>query len=305
MNQTSKLAFVLSCLISGQSFAETPPTNSGLTAVPEAVVASVQPSENGLSAVSESGMPTGVGPEFKSPKDRLALSYYGVYYGPSLGQRNDYTPSYDGSSGDVQNLDGIITAGYRVSKKFLAGVAVPLVYVPYRDKGVTMNNLFLKLANSEFWKNGRSKMGLSSRFYLPTNGDSRKSGFVTGARIEQNFTYDLKKAPVTLGLYTYEKALFYNATATSGTPLTLYAAPYLNYQFSKRVAATLWVDLVQLTQAKGKSFSEMQNAPVDIEPGINWDVTDNLSLNPYLNLFPGNMTADSSSLGLIVSAKVM
>jgi hypothetical protein len=295
---------LVSCLVLPSAFAESSPEST--SAPTTTVIASVQSNDTGTSAVSEASVSSGVSKDFRSLKERLSLSYFGAYFGPGLGQQNDYTPGADGTNGDVQNLDGVITAGYKVSKRIFIGVGIPLIYTPFREeKGVTMPNLFLRLADSEFIKKGPFKMALSSRFYLPTNSDSRENGFVTGIRLEQNLTYEIKKAAVTLGLYTYERTYYYNSKATGGTPFTLYAAPYLNYQFANRVAATLWIDLVQMKQVKGKPISEMENASVDFQPGLNWDVNDQLSLNPYLNLYPGNLSADSSSLGLIVSAKVL
>lgn len=304
MKQIQKFCLALPCLLTTFAFAETPTAVVAAAAPGGVVVAAAQPTESGLSAVSQVNVPSSTS-TFKSLKERIALSYYGVYSGPSLGYQNDFNPTYDGTEGDVQNLDGAISAGYRITKKIQAGVALPIFYVPYRDNDATLNNIYLRLSNSEMLKSGQFKMGLSSRFYLPTNRESRETGFVTGLRVEQNMTYDLKKSPLTLGLYTYERMDFYNSIAKSGSIFRIYAAPYLNYQFAEKIAATLWVDLIQLKQAQGKSISAWENPPVAVQPGINWDVNDNVSLNPYINVYPGNLTADSSSLGLIISAKVL
>lgn len=299
MKQIQKFCLVLPCLLTTLALAETSPGSSTTQ-----VIASAQPTESGLSAVSQVSVPSSTS-EFKSLKERLALSYYGVYSGPSLGRQNDFTPNVDGTDGDLQNVDGAISAGYRITKKVQAGVALPIYYVPNRDNDATLNNIYLRLSNSEMLKSGQFKMGLSSRFYLPTNPESRETGFVTGVRVEQNMTYDLKKTPLTFGLYTYERMNFFNSIAKSGSILSLYAAPYLNYQFSQKVAATLWIDLIQLKQVQGRSISQWENPSVGVQPGINWDVNDSVSLNPYVNVYPGNLTADSSSLGLIISAKFL
>lgn len=311
MNQKKNLMMVTFCLLNLNAMAESspPPSASGGAQglLPGSVVAAAQPDVSGTAFSGNQSVSTVESKSgFKSLKERFALSYYGVYSGPSLGTQTDFTPTYDGVDGDVQNLDGVITAGYRLNKKWMVGVGVPLVYTPYlEDKGMTLNNLFLRVSDSELIKAGNFKMSLGSRFYLPTNEDSRKNGFVTGVRIEQNSMYDFSGAPITVGLFTYERQNFFNSLAESGTVLTLYAAPYLNYQFAKKVAGTLWVDLIQLKQKKGTSLSDMDNDPVAVQPGVNWDVNDNVSLNPYINVYPGNLTADSSSLGLILSAKVL
>ena len=307
MYQTKKLVAACFCLVATSVLADTKTVKKpSIEPIgPETTVAVAEPIDTPFTAKS---VVTHAETKVKEPslKERLSLNYWGAYYGPSLGGASDYTPAYDGSPGDVQYLDGVITAGYRPTKTTLIGIGIPQIYTPFREnKGIDTGNLFARLSDSDFIHRGRFKVGLGGRIYAPTNSDSRKAGFVTGVRFEQNMTYDVRGAPLTLGLFAYERPYFYNGSATKGNPLTLYAAPYANYQLSQRVAATLWIDLIQLKQAKGQSLADMNNAPVDIQPGINWDVNDNLSLNPYLNLYPGNLTVDSSSVGLIVSAKVL
>jgi len=307
MKCNQKVLIILASFFTQTVVAETPPIPSSKTSInPTAgpIIAAAQPTDSGLSAVSQAGIPTGV-PARKTFKDKLGISYYGVYSGPSLGFQNDYNPTYDGKEGDVQNLDSLITASYKITSKFQAGVAFPVLYIPYGDSETILNNVFVRVSRSELIKSARFKMSLASRFYLPTNQDSRDAGFKTGIRVEQNSTYDLKRLPITLGLYTYERQYYYDSKAPSRSILTLYAAPYVNYQFTSKVGATLWVDLIQLKQPQGKSVSKMENAPVGVQPGVNWDVNDKVSLNPYINLYPGYLSADSSSLGLIISAKVL
>lgn len=307
MYQIKKLVMASFCLVATTAFAndtsnESPPAI--VTTGSETTIASTQPIDSSFVSKSTTGISQVT--KGRSLKDSLALNYWGAYYGPSLGGVSDYTPAYDGSDGDVQYLDGVITAGYRPTKATMIGIGIPQIYTPFlENKGITTNNLFVRVSDSEVIHRGRFKVGLGSRIYLPTNKESRQSGFVTGLRFEQNSTYDFRKVPLTLGIFTYERPYLYNSKGLSGTPLTLYAAPYANYQFNQKLAATLWIDLIQLKQSRGQTLGEMQNAPVDFQPGVNWDVNDNLSLNPYLNLYPGNLTAAASSLGLIVSAKVL
>lgn len=307
MYQNKNLVAACFCLAATTALAKAkPPTPPSLSPTgSEATLAAAQPIDASFTSKSVSAG-TSTKDAAPSLKDRLALNYWGIYFGPSVGSASDYNPSYDGTAGDVQNLDGVITAGYRPTKQRLIGIGIPQIYTPFREeKGLIISNVFVRLSDSEVIRRGKFKVGLGSRVYLPTKSDSRNAGFVTGVRFEQNVTYDVPGVPLTLGLFTYERPYFYNSKASKGNPLTLYGAPYANYLLTQRLAATLWIDLVQLKQAKGQSVSDMRNFPVGVQPGISWDVNDKLSLNPYLNMYPGNLTADSSSLGLIVSAKVL
>ena len=101
-----------------------------------------------------------------------------------------------------------------------------------------------------------------------------------GLRIQQDSTYDVPGTRLQLGLYTYIRQNIFSESAAAGYSLKLYARPYLNYQMTSTLAATVWTDLIQLSQARADRFLSMTNAPIDIEPGINWDVTPSISLNP-------------------------
>jgi hypothetical protein len=48
----------------------------------------------------------------------------------------------------------------------------------------------------------------------------------------------------------------------------------------------------------------MNNPEMDIEPGVNWDVTPFLSLNPFLNIYPGKMTMSATSLQMVLAGKI-
>jgi len=51
-------------------------------------------------------------------------------------------------------------------------------------------------------------------------------------------------------------------------------------------------------------FSGMNNPDMDIEPGVNWDITPYLSFNPFLNIYPGTPTINASSLQAVIAGKI-
>ena len=70
------------------------------------------------------------------------------------------------------------------------------------------------------------------------------------------------------------------------------------------MAATLWVDLIQAKHFKGLGGPlNMTNDPWDIEPGISWDITRYLTLNPIINIYPSTPTLAATSLQAVLIAK--
>lgn len=239
-------------------------------------------------------------------KDKLVLNYWGAYNGPALQGASAYTPSSQSGRGDAQNLDGYVTLGYKPADTLMTGVAIPFLYEPTAaGRGIVMKDLFLRVARSKVIDRQRLHLDLSGRLYLPTTAESRAIGYLAGIRAEQNLTYDLPNSALKLGSYSYVKVNQYQGQGSGGTPLTFYVAPYANYKLSPSVTATLWTDVVQLKQARGNRFLDMKNDPIDVQPGVNWDVSENVSVNPYINLFPENLSLKTASLAMIVTAKAL
>ena len=64
----------------------------------------------------------------------------------------------------------------------------------------------------------------------------------------------------------------------------------------------MWVDAYQPVIANGVVSSD----PLDIEPGVSIDITKNINLNPYLNIYPGAKNLiDATSINMIVTAKLL
>ena len=66
------------------------------------------------------------------------------------------------------------------------------------------------------------------------------------------------------------------------------------------ISDTLYVAIDEKPKSVGQP---LHNYYVDIEPGINWDITPNISVNPYLNIYPNSLTMNATSINMILTAK--
>ena len=239
--------------------------------------------------------------------DHLALAYWGVYYGPSLSKMDQNTPTPTGDSGGAQYIDGYFTLGARPTKSTLVGVGLPLTFTPVMGQGAKIPDMFVKVQDSKLISSGGFNMNGFVRFYAPTTGTSQSNNMIVSPRLEQVSTYDFANSRVEIGAYTFIRPYFYagNAGSPDATQLALDVSPFLNFTLTPTVQATLWTDIIQMTSPRSGSALALINQETDVEPGVNWDITPKLSINPYINIYPGNMSLSATSIGMVIAAKAL
>lgn len=235
-------------------------------------------------------------------RDKLILSYYGVFSGPSLGKLSSYNPDISGDEGSPMNVDGALSIGFKPITHMTTSVGVPFVYQPVLKQTVTVNDLYLRLGYGQLINKGNFNLGGGVRVYAPTSVKSKERGQRAGTRFEGVASYAFGNTGLDLGLYSFVRNNYFKQGG-KGTALSFYSAPFMNYKLTEKLSATLWVDLIQLGQST--ESSTMKNDPITAQTGLNWDISNKLSINPYINLYPRTPTLDSSSFGMILSAKVL
>jgi|GEM_PF-875680 hypothetical protein len=243
------------------------------------------------------------------------LSLYSVYAGSPINNLgSSYQPSSDGTldTSSPHVFDTTVTTGYRLSKYSFAGVVNHFKYFPIGNPvgagdRITFMDPVLYVSRSKLIEyqglvvDGR----LTSQLPLSSNDGLQANGLATALSAVLNAHIDVPTTKLTMGLFGYLRGYIATSTSPANAPTyKVYLAPYANYQLTKRVAATLWIDLLSATRKAGTGLiSGLKAGTVDIEPGLNFDITDNISINPVLNLYPGNLTLASTSIMAFLTAK--
>ncbi len=245
--------------------------------------------------------------------DNLALNYYGIYRGSSLtnvGGALQPLPTGELDSTSPQSFENFLTVGYKINKDLMVGVLGHFNYFPAslntEISGIQMLDPRFVVQQNNIINNGGFNLRFRCFFQVPMSRyDSLIANQVAMSVTPTiNANYEVPNTRLTVGIYSYLRGFIPNAGAPNPPTYTVIVAPNLNYQISRTVAATVWVDLVQATRRSGTGFfSGLENLPVDIEPGISWDVTSFLTINPVLNIYPGNPTLASTSLQAFIMAK--
>ncbi len=247
--------------------------------------------------------------------DTATLSYFGIYRGPSLGDiSNSLQPKIDGTpdTKNPQQIESLVTTGYKIKNDWMIGVIGHFFYYPLEapvDAGQNLQLLDPALFISKTNIINKDGFTLNGRFYLTfalTSADSLKpSNLAASTTLMLNANYNVPQTHLSVGYSTYLRNFIpTSAAAPDVITYKIYGAPNANYRINSQFAATLWVDLFQISRNGGTGLiSGMSNFTVDVEPGFSWDITKNITLNPILNIYPANLTLAATSLQASIIAK--
>ena len=253
--------------------------------------------------------------------EKAALSYFGVYRGASLSDPgNSLQPAVDGALDPTspQSVENLVTAGYRINKDAMVGVITHFYYFPTvfpatsgqpvkSGQDLQMWDPILTLSKANIFASGGFKAKGTLNVQLPMSSADVlvRNNLATSISPSLSATYDVPGSHLSVGMFGYVKAYIPTESASDTVrTYVVYLAPNFNYQLSQKVAATLWVDLIQATRKKGTGFlSGLSNPDADLEPGVSWDITKNITLNPILNIYPSHLTLASTSFQALLIAK--
>jgi len=245
----------------------------------------------------------------------LVLTYFGLYKGSAL---NDLTNSQQPTALGVvdpsspQSVENLLTVGYKIKSDWVVGAIGHFLYFPVGNpagtgQDIKMLDPMLLIQKNNLINSGGFKLNGKVTFYLPlTTGDTlQRNKMATAISPTLMASYDVPNTQLTLAAFGFVRGYIPTGEAGNGAlTYRLYFAPNLSYQISKTVAATLWVDLLSAARFQGTSFlTGMATDTVDVQPGISWDITKSININPVLNIYPSNPTLASTSVQAYISAR--
>lgn len=237
--------------------------------------------------------------------DKLYFNYWGNYGGPSIGTPSSLEVNSKGvvDPGLPQQMDTMLVLGYKLSENVSVGPFVEFHYRPVFGQDIQMNEPAILVRDRKIFASAHVVFGGDFLLFSPGASPwSRQTDFLTGGEAIHITTYTIGN--LTLGLYGFFRANAFGSYVP-GTPqydLRIYGAPNLSYNLTRNVQFTVWNDLVSLRHFLGTSG--LVNDPIDVEPGINWNVTPYLSLNPYVNIYSETPTLRAMYLGMVLTGTI-
>ncbi len=235
----------------------------------------------------------------------LNMNYYGIFYGPSLGEFGSYQAGPVGPDHDRPILlKNFLNVGHSFNQDISLYGSAYWLWQPVENKGMQLMDPFLRLSyNSIFYKNGFNLYG-DVRAHFPVTSFSRDCDMLFGLQTFEALTYEVPASRFTLGLYTSQRTNFFGEYGL-GNDLELYFAPNINYQLSRTVTLTLMYEY-QKSHFFGMAPFHFYGDETDIAPGLSWDVTPNLMVNPYFNIqTTKEVSLRSTSFGMMVNLNLL
>lgn len=243
--------------------------------------------------------------ERKSVLDKAVVSFKGVYAGPSLGSPNGYTADGKGVLNKKgQTLDSTLKLGYTVGPDLVAGVGINFDLLPFANQGASLKAPHLLLESKNIVTTKTFKWTGDLRFYLPVGDRAAMNATRFGARTTQTISYKLTPA-LSIASENMIRAWSFDSFGTgSRSDFEVRVSPFASYQFSDAWSATLWSDLLMMDHPLGATGG-LQPRLANLQPGVRWDISRAVNINPFVNFLPGNMSIDTTTLGFVLNARLI
>jgi hypothetical protein len=243
--------------------------------------------------------------EAKSLLDNVYASYFGVYHGAPLSDLgNARTVDSQGKLSKSQSIyfDSELTTAYMVTPDIGVGPVVPFFITPVRGEGLTLGDVGVKAFNKRTYSANGLSVYTNLILQAPTSSYSSQRGMTLGVKTTPNLRYNVPASRFTFGAWTEAKSYL---GVTSGKAFKLYAAPYANYRLTSNLSLNLEYEM-EADHMVGKPSFDFTSYQTDLEPGVVWNITQHISVNPYLMLFTGNtINSDTMAFGAVINARLL
>ena len=276
------------------------PTDGATEAELSTVAATSQDLPEGISEVDA------LAAENDKPTDPYSINYFGILYGPGLKNTSSYqaTPTGEVDPNRPVLVKNYLALGYNFTPDLILAGTAYWLWKPLAGQQAYMRDPYLRLGYDGIVRTDSLDLYTDLRVHFAVSNDSRDQDMLAGIQSFQILSYILPNAKTTLFLYSSQRVNIFGKQGF-GNDLELYLGPAVHYRVAPTVSLTLLYEM-QANHVFGDKPFKFVNDGTDLEPGVSWDITQNLNVNPYLNFYPGNkMNFETTSFGMLMSWKLM
>jgi len=263
---------------------------------------------------------TNVVPQENQPEySLLNINYFGIFYGPSVGNpTTGYQPDLGGKPDHDHPLlvRNFATFSHNFSDQLSLAATGYWTWQPVAPQSLDVQDPFLRLAYNSLVHVGGFNLYGDFRIHFPLSSLSQQMNEKLGAQLFEAGTYQVDQSKFMLGLYFSQRANFFGHQKIityqgryywqpAGDDLEFYLAPNINYQVSPKVSITVLYEMYA-SHTLGQKLFSLNSDGTDLEPGVAWEITPSIMLNPYLNLLTGGkVSLNSTSFGMMLSINLI
>jgi hypothetical protein len=295
------------------------PPPAGTSDRPDAIVTSSASANSGSDAQSNLDMQAANG---NSALSKWSVRFDSIYFGASVndpgGLNSPSDTNQDGGQGDRVFIRNQPALGYFINPNLLVGAVARIDVFPTHQVDYGFEDSYLRLQAPKLINHGNFNMVGDLRVYLPTAAYQQANGEIFGIQTRVVPSWIIPNSRFTLAAIIYHqwtnhssKVDSVDSYAKNAFDSEFYFGPNVSYQLTPTVALTALYefDAVQLANTPfGTYVSDTHsfNGYTDFEPGVSWDVTPNVNISPFLNMYPGsNMSLDTTSINVWFSFKLI
>jgi hypothetical protein len=192
---------------------------------------------------------------------------------------------------------------------------VNFYFNPISGTGQTLFNMSdsgVRIGDKQIYHSEHLNFMADLRVMAPLRPSYRANDEQVDIQSLQVLSWDVPKTKWNLGVLGFHYYQLYGSGVPIKNPmmanaprdLTMYIAPNATYQFAKTVGATLFVEFYPY-HVLNRSWFEFASDPMDIAPGISWDITPTINVNPQLLMYPARFSFNTLSPLVYITAKIL
>ncbi len=218
--------------------------------------------------------------------EKLYTDFATTYHGSSLAEPDSSRAlNNEGKLGlpSTVNFDSEIGMGYKLGETLRFGAVVPFLLVPAPGDNFILGDAGIKLSQRDTlnWRG----VHLSTNIILqaPTSDYSKFRRMDVGIKTTPSLRYDVPNSSITIGAWNELKEYL---GATKGPTFKIWTLPYAKLQMNRSLALQVSYELhLRHIANSDTALSHYQH---DLQPGLIWNITRSISVNPYLQFYSLN-----------------
>ncbi len=253
-----------------------------------------------------------VAPEAK--KLPINMSFLTMMFGPQVSDPVSSMTSSD-SIGGKSGLGtrNFLSMTYKLSEKLSLTPVLDFNYqLTDNDRGASLNDAYIRLKRKEILSSNIGihpvSMDADIRYYAPTSQGARDNNAIGAVRTSLYPSVQIAKSRFSLSGLFFAKAWMQtqdtNAKGKNLNMVQLYSGPQISYAVSDKISAFILQEANVVYNTAGIPNSRDPNTSlVDLEPGVDIQVNDRVTLSPYLNWYT-NQNISTTSVNLNADIKL-
>jgi hypothetical protein len=234
------------------------------------------------------------------------VNYSAIFFGPALKGPRSYQPTI---SGDIDLdrpvvLKNFIGVGYNITNDIAITGTGYWIWQPIGKQQVELLDPFVRISHNSLVHQGNFNLYSDFQIHPGVSALSRQNDVLFGLQSVQVATYALENSRITLGTYASSRFNGYGKKGY-GNNWEFYLGPNVSYQLLPELTFTLLYEM-RGSHSVGRRLMSFNNEGTDLEPGLSWDVTPRLNVNPYLTIQTGGkVNLSSTAIGMMVNWNLM